>query len=233
MVIFLKLFERYLKFLRVPDSQLIVYLIGALPSDLTTLIARDTEVEAQDYAQVKEIFLRKFTISAEKFRQLFREHKKVQERTWREWVSPSELADKLDAYCSNGNTTPSVKKTAHSREYPSKPYTPKRSSPDSRLDKTNQTGSPKSFNRGDKLKTDDRSERPLVSLYGCGKPGVTKPKCLNYFHLGLMAEVEIYTTSVIIRLEGRVIRTSLIVLPYAEGNRTLLRMGFYKKLEQF
>ncbi|GFT53047.1 hypothetical protein NPIL_26031 [Nephila pilipes] len=33
--------------------------------------------------------------------------------------------------------------------------------------------------RGDKLKTDDRSERPSVSCYGCGKPGVTNPRCSN------------------------------------------------------
>ncbi|GFU15447.1 hypothetical protein NPIL_556121 [Nephila pilipes] len=66
------------------------------------------------------------------------------------------------------------------REYPSKPYAPKRSSPDCRFKKTNQDGSTSLFSRGDKLKTDDRSERPSVSCYGCGKPGVTKPRCPNY-----------------------------------------------------
>ncbi|GFS75710.1 hypothetical protein NPIL_67061 [Nephila pilipes] len=72
-----------------------------------------------------------------------------------------------------------VKKTAHSSEYPSKPYAPKRSSPDSRFDKTNQAGSTSSFSKGDKFKTDDRSERPSVSCYGCGKPGVMVPRCPN------------------------------------------------------
>ncbi|GFS58698.1 hypothetical protein NPIL_186761 [Nephila pilipes] len=72
-----------------------------------------------------------------------------------------------------------VKKTANSREYPSKPYTPKRSSSDSRFDKTNQTGSTSSFSRGDKLKTDYRSERLSVSCYGYDKPGVTKLRCPN------------------------------------------------------
>ncbi|GFS49776.1 hypothetical protein NPIL_418661 [Nephila pilipes] len=52
-----------------------------------------------------------------------------------------------------------VKKTAHSREYPSKHYAPKRSSPSSRFDKSIQACSTSSFSRGDKLKTDDRSER--------------------------------------------------------------------------
>ncbi|GFS83462.1 hypothetical protein NPIL_571971 [Nephila pilipes] len=67
----------------------------------------------------------------------------------------------------------------HSREYPSKSYAPKRSSPDGGFDKTDQAGSTLSFSRGDKLKIDDRSERPSVSCYGWGKPGVTKPRCPN------------------------------------------------------
>ncbi|GFU06053.1 transposon Tf2-6 polyprotein, partial [Nephila pilipes] len=82
---------------------------------------------------------------------------------WSEWVSPSELADKLDIYCSSRNTTPSVKKMDHSREYLLK----------------EKASSTFSFSRNDKLKTNDRSERPSVSCYGCGKPGVMKSRCPN------------------------------------------------------
>ncbi|GFY64851.1 hypothetical protein TNIN_466071 [Trichonephila inaurata madagascariensis] len=42
----------------------------------------------------------------------------------------------------------------------------------------NQAGST-SFNRADKLKTDDKSGRLSVSCYGCGKLSVTKPRCPN------------------------------------------------------
>ncbi|GFS63212.1 retrovirus-related Pol polyprotein from transposon 297 [Nephila pilipes] len=158
-------------------------------------------------------------------------------------------------------------------------------------------------NRGDKLKTDDRSERPSVSCYGCGKPSITKPRCQNckkpankdsanfsnislhsyysnpnqsvvlkldvkstwrttcadsrasvtfvgevsYLLLrrervnfqktrlftsladGPKSEVEVYTTSVLTRLEGHVIRTPLIALSYAKGNQTLLEMDFLQK----
>ncbi|GFR30239.1 transposon Ty3-I Gag-Pol polyprotein [Trichonephila clavata] len=91
---------------------------------------------------------------------------------------PQNLADRLDAYFLSRNTT-SVKKTVNSKENSSKPYAPKRNSYDSRFDKTNQAGPTSSFNRGDKLKTDDRSDRSSVSCYGCGKPGVTKPRCPN------------------------------------------------------
>ncbi|GFU62373.1 hypothetical protein TNCV_318821 [Trichonephila clavipes] len=46
---------------------------------------------------------------------------------------------------------------------------------------------------------------------------------------GHESKVEVYTTSVVIRLERRVICTSLIALPYAKGNRTLLGMDFLQK----
>ncbi|GFT60054.1 hypothetical protein NPIL_110541 [Nephila pilipes] len=48
-----------------------------------------------------------------------------------------------------------------------------------KFDKTKQAGSVSSFDRGDKLKTDDRSERPLLSCYGCCKSRITEPKCQN------------------------------------------------------
>ncbi|GFQ80691.1 transposon Ty3-G Gag-Pol polyprotein, partial [Trichonephila clavata] len=194
---------------------------------------------------------------------------------WSEWVSPSDLADRLDAYFLIRNTT-SVKKTVNSKENSSKPYAPKRNSYDSRFDKTNQAGPTSSFNRGDKLKTDDRSDRPSVSCYGCvcipcsltpnqsavlklAVNGIWGTACADsgashsiagetlYLLLqkeganfqktqitmsladGHKSEVEVYTTSVVIRLEERVIRTQLIILPYAKGNRTLLGMDFLQK----
>ncbi|GFS76131.1 hypothetical protein NPIL_367121 [Nephila pilipes] len=65
---------------------------------------------------------------------------------------------------------------AHSREHLTKPYAPKRSLSESR---SNQAGSTSSFIEGNKLKTNDRSERPSISFYECSKPSVTKPRCPN------------------------------------------------------
>ncbi|GFR19899.1 hypothetical protein TNCT_485021 [Trichonephila clavata] len=89
---------------------------------------------------------------------------------WSEWVSPSELADKLAVYCNIRNTTPSVKKTAHLRKRPSKSYAPKGSSLDGRFNRFTQAGSKSYFNRGDRLKTDDKSEWPSKSCHGCALP---------------------------------------------------------------
>ncbi|GFS54322.1 retrovirus-related Pol polyprotein from transposon 17.6 [Trichonephila clavipes] len=46
---------------------------------------------------------------------------------------------------------------------------------------------------------------------------------------GHKSEVDVYTTSGVIRLEERVIRTSLIALSYTKANRTLLGMHFLQK----
>ncbi|GFT84050.1 uncharacterized protein TNCV_1149401 [Trichonephila clavipes] len=48
---------------------------------------------------------------------------------------------------------------------------------------------------------------------------------------GHKSEVEVYTTSVVIRLAERVIRTPLIALPYAKENQTLLGMDFLQKAD--
>ncbi|GFT92167.1 retrovirus-related Pol polyprotein from transposon opus, partial [Nephila pilipes] len=46
---------------------------------------------------------------------------------------------------------------------------------------------------------------------------------------GQKSELQTYTTSVVIRYEGRVLLTPLIALPYATGNRTLLERDFLQK----
>ncbi|GFU06894.1 transposon Tf2-6 polyprotein [Nephila pilipes] len=46
---------------------------------------------------------------------------------------------------------------------------------------------------------------------------------------GYKSEVKVYSTSVVIRLEGHVIRTALIALPYAKRNRTFLGRDFLQK----
>ncbi|GFU26987.1 hypothetical protein NPIL_115671 [Nephila pilipes] len=122
------------------------------------------------------------------------------------------------------NTTPSEQKTTNLREYPSKPYAPKRSSPDSRFDKTNQAGSTSSFSRGDKLKIDNKLERSSKDGANFQKTRFSMSLADNH-----KSEMEVYTTSEVIRLEGRVIRSPLTVLPYAKGNQTLLGMNFLQK----
>ncbi|GFW69040.1 uncharacterized protein TNCV_2919381 [Trichonephila clavipes] len=83
--IFLDLFERQLTFLKVPVPQWVVYLVGLLPTEVSNLIAKESVVDAQDYYKVKQILLKRFKLSAEKFRQMFSRHAKDHVKTWRDF----------------------------------------------------------------------------------------------------------------------------------------------------
>ncbi|GFX34210.1 uncharacterized protein TNCV_2894171 [Trichonephila clavipes] len=83
--IFLDLFERQLTFLKVPVPQWVVYLVGPLPTEVSNLITKESVVDAQDYYKVKQILLKRFKLSAEKYRQMFSRHTKDPVKTWRDF----------------------------------------------------------------------------------------------------------------------------------------------------
>ncbi|GFV46322.1 retrovirus-related Pol polyprotein from transposon 297 [Trichonephila clavipes] len=83
--IFLDLFERQLTFLKVPIQQWVVYLVGLLPTEVSNLITKESFADAQDYYKVKQILLKRFKLSAEKFRQMFSRHTKDPVKTWRDF----------------------------------------------------------------------------------------------------------------------------------------------------
>lgn len=85
MSLFLNLFEKQLTFLNVPVSKWVVYLVGLLPTDVAKLIANESAEDAQNYEKVKQILLKRFKLSAEKFRQLFVQCRKNPESTWRDF----------------------------------------------------------------------------------------------------------------------------------------------------
>ncbi|GBO09427.1 hypothetical protein AVEN_236696-1 [Araneus ventricosus] len=60
----------------------VAQLISLLPPDIAQLIAREPEEDANNYEYVKALLIKRFKLSAEKFRQLFNEHQKASESTW-------------------------------------------------------------------------------------------------------------------------------------------------------
>ncbi|GFX39373.1 retrovirus-related Pol polyprotein from transposon 17.6 [Trichonephila clavipes] len=68
--LFLECFERQAKVLQLPRDQWVTYLIGVLPVEINNIIAREPEKQASDYEQIIEVWLKRFKLSAEKFRQL-------------------------------------------------------------------------------------------------------------------------------------------------------------------
>ncbi|UYV63245.1 hypothetical protein LAZ67_2003535 [Cordylochernes scorpioides] len=82
---FLNLFERQLKFLKVPNTHWVAYLLGVLPGDVAKLIAREPEEQSHDYDHIKKMLLSRFKLSGDSFRQLFYRHQKSSENTWKDY----------------------------------------------------------------------------------------------------------------------------------------------------
>ncbi|GFX17739.1 uncharacterized protein TNCV_475391 [Trichonephila clavipes] len=77
MDLFLTSFERQMKLLDLGKDLWVPYLIGSLPSDVTSLIAREPEEKCRDYSHIRGMLLQRFKLTAEKFRELFSRHRKM------------------------------------------------------------------------------------------------------------------------------------------------------------
>ncbi|GFU56901.1 transposon Tf2-8 polyprotein [Trichonephila clavipes] len=85
MDLFLTLFERQMKLFDLGEDLWVPYLIGALPSDATSLIAREPDEKCRDYSHIRGMLLQRFKLTAEKFRELFSRHRKSPNGTWKDY----------------------------------------------------------------------------------------------------------------------------------------------------
>ncbi|GFV86659.1 retrovirus-related Pol polyprotein from transposon 297 [Trichonephila clavipes] len=85
MGLYLTIFERQAKFLNIPEKTWTAYLIGSLPPDIAQLIAREDEDDAQNHEKVKEMLLKRFRVTGDRFRQYFSQQKKNPDSTWRDF----------------------------------------------------------------------------------------------------------------------------------------------------
>ncbi|GFS54288.1 uncharacterized protein TNCV_4808121 [Trichonephila clavipes] len=76
MDLFLTLFKRQMKLLDLDEDLRVPYLIGALPSDVTSLIAHEPEEKCRNYSNIRGMLLQRFKLTAEKFQELFSRHRK-------------------------------------------------------------------------------------------------------------------------------------------------------------
>ncbi|GFV26521.1 uncharacterized protein TNCV_3361741 [Trichonephila clavipes] len=84
MDLFLTLFERQMMLLDLGGDLWVPYLIGALPSDVTSLIAREPEEKCRDYSHIRGRLLQRFKLTAEKSRDVFSRHRKSPNGTWKD-----------------------------------------------------------------------------------------------------------------------------------------------------
>ncbi|GFX60554.1 homeotic protein female sterile [Trichonephila clavipes] len=80
--LYLKLFERQAQRLNIDQENWVSHLLGLLPTEVSHIIAREPDDKANSYEHVKDLLLKRFKLTPEKFRQLFVFHQKAPERTW-------------------------------------------------------------------------------------------------------------------------------------------------------
>ncbi|GFX29041.1 uncharacterized protein TNCV_3030831 [Trichonephila clavipes] len=80
--LYLKLFERQAQRLNIDQENWVSHLLGLLPTEVSHIIAREPDDKANSYEHVKDLLLKRFKLTPEKFRQLFVTHQKAPERTW-------------------------------------------------------------------------------------------------------------------------------------------------------
>ncbi|GFX34681.1 uncharacterized protein TNCV_2513971 [Trichonephila clavipes] len=80
--LYLKLFERQAQRLNIDQENWVSHLLGLLPKEVSHIIAREPDDKANSYEHVKDLLLKRFKLTPEKFRQLFVTHQKAPERTW-------------------------------------------------------------------------------------------------------------------------------------------------------
>ncbi|GFU99639.1 retrovirus-related Pol polyprotein from transposon 297 [Trichonephila clavipes] len=186
MGLYLTIFERQVKFLNIPEKTWTAYLIGSFPPDIAQLIAREAEDDAQNYEKVKEMLLKRFRVTGDRFRQHFSQQKKNPDSTWRDFHfelssyfeadlnDPLELAEKLDAY---DNLRPRMKsnsnQTFKKKEF-RKPFPLKKNQPVGGSHEYHSSEPSRTVPRFPGYKTEGRNP---IRCYGCRTAGVIKSNC--------------------------------------------------------
>ncbi|GFV34247.1 uncharacterized protein TNCV_991681 [Trichonephila clavipes] len=177
MDLFLTLFEQQMKLLDLGEDPWVPYLIGTLPSDVTSLIARYPEEKCRDFSHIRGMLLQRFKLTAEKFRELFSRHRKSPNGTWKDfyfeirayfegWLNELKI-DSFDGL-KNLMIADQMKKSC----------SPERK--EHYLDIWEELISPEML--ADKLEALDNIRRSLPrgpgdTCYGCGKQVVIKSRC--------------------------------------------------------
>ncbi|GFW19413.1 retrovirus-related Pol polyprotein from transposon 17.6 [Trichonephila clavipes] len=68
--------------LNIDQENWVSHLLGLLPTEVSHIIAREPDDKDNSYEHVKDLLLKRFKLTPEKFRQLFVTHQKAPERTW-------------------------------------------------------------------------------------------------------------------------------------------------------
>ncbi|GFT99989.1 retrovirus-related Pol polyprotein from transposon opus [Trichonephila clavipes] len=167
----------------------VVYLVGLLPTEVSNLITKESFAVAQDYYKVKQILLKRFKLSAEKFRQMFSRHTKDPVKTWRDFYF--DLQTYFDGWLKESKVTTleELKDLIVADQIKKNPQDYKDhfldqwcnwNNPIQLVDKldSNSRRNPISKDRiPEKKIVDTKEDRTPVSCYGCGASGIIRSRC--------------------------------------------------------
>ncbi|GFY25298.1 uncharacterized protein TNCV_2484181 [Trichonephila clavipes] len=85
-VLSLTLFERQAKHIGVEKTNWVSALLARMPSDITQLIARESEDKFDNYDYIKGVLLKRFKMSPETSRKKFMKHQRIPARSWSDFV---------------------------------------------------------------------------------------------------------------------------------------------------
>ncbi|GFX45621.1 uncharacterized protein TNCV_176141 [Trichonephila clavipes] len=212
MDLFLTLFERQMKLLDLGEDLWVPYLIGVLPSDVTSLIAREPEEKCRDYSHIRGRLL---------------------QRGRRRHVKASETVHDVRQVSFRKPERPSKREYSHNvpnERYPLRCYcwgkqgVIKSRCPTCNLNASQRTDvTTKPINA---YTARTRSPRlTLIDITFCGIKGRETTLAMS-LEDGQQTTGEALTTQVMVEIEGRSVLTKFIILPKAKGNRTLLGTDF-------
>ncbi|GFW93549.1 uncharacterized protein TNCV_47521 [Trichonephila clavipes] len=75
--LYLTLFERQAQRLNIDQENWVSHLLGLLPTEVSHIVAREPDDKANSYEHVKNLLLKRFKLTPEKFRQLFVTHQNM------------------------------------------------------------------------------------------------------------------------------------------------------------
>ncbi|GFT66574.1 CCHC-type domain-containing protein [Trichonephila clavipes] len=85
-VLFLILFERQAKRIGVEKMNWVSVLLARMRSDITQMIARESEDKFDNYDYIKGVLLKRFKMNPETFRQKLMKHQRIPARSWPDFV---------------------------------------------------------------------------------------------------------------------------------------------------
>ncbi|GBN86456.1 hypothetical protein AVEN_146167-1 [Araneus ventricosus] len=194
--LYLILFERQAQASDVPKEFWASHLLSLLPYEIAQLVAREDVGISRDFEKVKSLLLKRYKLTAEKFRQLFSKHCKSPTATWKDfayevrnyfhgWISGLDISTfgqlkeliivdqikrrvppKLDDY-----DAVRTKRDFHTS-------TPPKGAENRAYPTLKQKRYPEQSPKfSENPKPEKKENRSTLTCYGCGKPGYIKAKC--------------------------------------------------------